>query len=141
MTLPKCCGAECVLLERAMVVLGCSRKDALKMLGSTERGPSPGSVEIPETLRTPEFLEVWDKWLEHLDEKRKKPTTHAKELQLRKLAKVGPATAVLWVEHSMANNWQGIYPPKDEQVHVTADDEISRRNWATMEAERKRGGA
>lgn len=75
-------------------------------------------VEIPESLSTPDFIQAWDIWLDHLRCKRKPPTTHAQDLQLRKLAAMGPEQAIKAIEYCIEKNWLSIFyepnqPPQD----------------------------
>lgn len=67
---------------------------------------------IPENLRTPRFLHLWDDWVRHRSEIRKplKPTTIA--YQLKRLAAWGEAAACAAIEESIAQGWQGLFPPK-----------------------------
>ncbi len=80
--------------------------------------PSPSTnsktkqVEVfPEALRTTEFKEAWNRWNEHLKQKKKTPTSHAQDLQLSKLEKMGVNQAIITLNHCIEHNWQGIYEP------------------------------
>jgi hypothetical protein len=75
--------------------------------------PKPETAEIPPSLQAvPEFTQVWAEWIRDRAE-RKKPLTHrAATLQLRQLVEWGPMYAVEVVRTSMANQWQGLFPPK-----------------------------
>lgn len=77
----------------------------------TNPKPPPHVTEatIPPALNTPAFLAIWKTWLDHLKQKRKTPTTHAVELQLRKLADMGLVRAIAAVENSISKNYQGVY--------------------------------
>jgi hypothetical protein len=70
----------------------------------------PNPPAIPETLKTPAFVEAWDRWNRYKRESRKtlRPSTAA--LQLKKLAKFGPETAIAAIEASIANGWIGLFP-------------------------------
>lgn len=59
----------------------------------------------------PAFIKAWTDWITHLTQKRKKPTKLAVTRQLTKCAKLGPVGAVAMIEHSITNNWQGLFAP------------------------------
>lgn len=87
----------------------------------------PGSTVIPLLLNTPEFRAAWVMWLEHLKQKRKSPSLHAQDLQLRKLATFGPEKAVQTLNHCIEHNWQGIYEQRtetDQRNHRPTPSEI-----------------
>lgn len=87
--------------------------------GETEkRSTIKNSTVIPETLDTPEFRAAWVMWLEHLSQKRKPPTLHAQDLQLRTLAAMGSAKAVTTIAYCIEHNWQGIYEPPTSAAHL-----------------------
>jgi hypothetical protein len=77
------------------------------------------SSSLPANLQTPEFTAVWEDWLKHLTEKRKKPTSLSKERQLKKLSAMGPSRAIDAIEHSIEKNWQGIFAPADSEAKQT----------------------
>jgi hypothetical protein len=64
---------------------------------------------FPEILNTPEFKEAWKRWHEHLKQKRKPATIHARDLQLHTLSKMGVIRAIAALNNSIERNWQGIY--------------------------------
>ena len=68
-------------------------------------------VSFPEKLRTPEFLEAWQSWIQFRREIKKKlpPSTITKQLKL--LATFGSAKAVRSIELSITNGWQGLFDP------------------------------
>lgn len=70
-------------------------------------------VSVPETLAIiPGFVLAWEKWLEHLRQKRKPPTSLAMAGQLKKLeSSPDPIKAI---NHSIENNWQGIFEPRPQ---------------------------
>lgn len=67
--------------------------------------------EFPEALNCDVFKEVWDRWHQHLKEKRKPATVNARVLQLGKLESMGLERAIAAINHSIEHNWQGIYEP------------------------------
>lgn len=70
----------------------------------------PADVPVPPALDTPDFRRAWAAWLSDRVERKKPLTARAADLQLRKLAPVGPAAAVAAIEKAIASGWQGIYP-------------------------------
>jgi len=92
-----------------------------------------GSSAIPMLLSTPEFRAAWVMWLEHLKQRRKSPSLHAQDLQLRKLALLGPERAVVTIYHSVENNWQGLYEPN---TNSTTRKQGADRNAGTANSKR-----
>lgn len=74
-----------------------------------------GAAAVPVTLATAEFLDAWAEWLRHRREKRQTLTPTAARRQLAKLAGMGPARAIAAIHHSVANGYQGIFEPSDQQ--------------------------
>jgi hypothetical protein len=72
---------------------------------------APVADLIPLNLETEAFREAWSRWHDHLKAKRKPATPHARDLQLRSMAEMGEARAIAAINHSIRNNWQGIYEP------------------------------
>lgn len=76
----------------------------------------PDAFELHPNLNTPEFKAAWQRWHEHLKQKRKPATVHARDLQLAKLSKMGVQKAIATLQHCIEHNWQGIYDiPSSEQ--------------------------
>lgn len=69
-------------------------------------------AEIPSNLDTPEFRTSWVDWCAYRAKKRNRVSEIAAGRQLTKLARAGPAAAVWAVEHSIANDYQGLFPEK-----------------------------
>jgi hypothetical protein len=76
------------------------------------------AVEIPVSLSTDEFKASWAEWLEYRRLKKKRVSPPAAKKQLATLAAMGTARAIAAINHSIANDWQGIFEPK----HATATD-------------------
>ena len=103
--------------------------DTKKERGVNKRKETP-PIEIPQTLKTPEFQKAWTTWLEHLRQKNTKPTELAKTLQLKKLAGIGNLRAVAAIYHSITQSWQGIYEPKnDESIKTNRQTHIPDANY------------
>lgn len=79
--------------------------------GSAPEKNGKQQIVIPDALKTESFLKVWNDWLAHLKEKRKNPTSLAIKQQLCKLSMMGAARAIECIQHSIANNYQGLFEP------------------------------
>lgn len=77
--------------------------------------PSGGGEDAQVLPHGRAFKQAWSDWLEHLKQKRKNPTELAKSRQLKKLAAMSELEAVEAIDHSITNNWQGIFPPARKQ--------------------------
>ena len=73
---------------------------------------SPPAPVIPLLLQTPAFQEAWGRWNDHLRQKRKPATSHALDLQLKKLEGWGEKRAIAAINNSIMGNWQGIFEEK-----------------------------
>ena len=62
-----------------------------------------------EALNTTEFMSVWEKWLKHLQEKKKLPKGTSLQTQLDKLTEWGVTRAIEALNFSISNNYQGIF--------------------------------
>lgn len=87
-------------------------KQVQPALGLETRSTIPGSTVLPAVLASePRFIAAWKMWLEHLKQKRKPPTLHAQDLQLRKCSELGLEEALKWIANAIEHNWQGLYEP------------------------------
>lgn len=68
--------------------------------------------EIPAVLQTPEFVEAWRQWKCFRREIRKKLTPRTASEQLKTLAQIGVESAILTIQTSIRNQWQGLFPPR-----------------------------
>lgn len=73
------------------------------------------AFELFPALDNPEFKEAWERWHQHLKQKRKPATIHARDLQLAKLSKMGCQKAIETINHCIEHNWQGIYEAPTQQ--------------------------
>lgn len=62
-------------------------------------------------LDTAAFREAWADWVKDRRDRRKSLTPQAAERQLARLLEWGEAAAVSAIENSIANGWQGLFPP------------------------------
>jgi len=66
---------------------------------------------IPPELDTPEFSAAWREWIAYKKESRAKMPASTQEKQLKALAAMGVADAVLSIEQSITHGWKGLFPP------------------------------
>ena len=71
--------------------------------------------EIPEHLKKDDFLEAWASFLEMRESRRKKATTKAKKLILKKLEPHNLKTAIKMLEQSEELGWTTVYPLRGGQ--------------------------
>jgi hypothetical protein len=81
-----------------------STKTPKPPLGKTASG-------IPEELDTPKFTAAWNEWLGYKKESRAKMPARTQEKQLKTLAAMGVADAILSIEQSITHGWIGLFPP------------------------------
>lgn len=68
--------------------------------------------ELPEGLRTSQFISAWIEWEQHRRESRHKLTPSTRRRQLAQCLQWGPTRAAEAIEQSIANGWQGLFEPK-----------------------------
>ena len=98
--------------------------------------PSKPKIEIPQILKdSGEFMVWWERWQEHLKEKKKKPTSLALEQQLKKLEDAGVAGAIAMIRTSIENNWQGLFEQKGQFFKPSTQPQSGQRlfNGKTIE--------
>lgn len=93
-----------------------TNKECVDSTRESKPAKPPPAPDIPESLRTPEFEAVWKDWMTHLAEKRKKPTKLAISRQLSKCEQMGQSAAIAMINHSIQNNWQGLFEPNGQTV-------------------------
>jgi hypothetical protein len=71
-----------------------------------------------------EFSAAWKGWLQYNSEKRKKMPPTTIKAQLKDLAKWGELGAILAIDTSIKNNWQGLFEPKQ-----TSQTKMEGRGW------------
>ena len=82
----------------------------------SKRGAAKAQLifDIPATLDTPDFRQAFTvEWVAAREEIKTPLTQAAIKAQLLDLAKYPPATAAAMVRQSIANQWKGIFPLKD----------------------------
>jgi hypothetical protein len=72
-------------------------------------------------LNTPEFHAAWQEWQQHRREIRKPMTPVATKKQLKALEALGPDRAVIAINRSIANGWQGlVFEQKADSANAPA---------------------
>jgi len=84
----------------------------------TQRARSADS-ELPEVLDNSTFRQAWADWQTHRRQMKKPLTKIAASRALAKLARMGSTRAIAAIEHSIANNWRGIYEPNPGEADHT----------------------
>jgi hypothetical protein len=75
----------------------------------TKKPPTP----LPEILDTAEFKTAWNEWIEYRRQSHKPLTAIGMKRQLNFLAKQGHKDALVMIERSIRNGWQGLFERKD----------------------------
>lgn len=79
-------------------------------------------LELPESLRTSQCLQALKDWLAYKTEKRQGYKKSGLKAALSKWSnEFTPATFPAAVENSMANNWQGVFPPSQPRGEKPAE--------------------
>jgi len=71
---------------------------------------------IPENINSEKFRNAWRDWIEHRKQKRKTITEAQAKKQLAALATWGEDKAIIAIENSIRNGWQGLFEPKPDQA-------------------------
>jgi hypothetical protein len=91
-------------------------------------GVSPEFWELaPENIRVDSMRELWSEWVEYRRERKPKVTSRSAKMQLAELAEMGIEQAKAAIRASIANGWQGIFPPRGNGKRVEAEDEFKPR--------------
>jgi hypothetical protein len=85
--------------------------DAMPNDANSSSIPIPKKEDIPDSLRSPDFLKAWEDWKVHRREKKRPLTALSREKQLKALGVWGVGRSVAAIEHSIANGYQGIFEP------------------------------
>lgn len=79
--------------------------------------------------------DAWDEWTEYRRKILRKPVSEfARERQWKMLEKYPPGVQRQIIDHSMDNEYQGLFPPKGKISNSTRDislkDSLEDRSWA-----------
>ena len=73
-------------------------------------------VEFPANLKSADFGAAWESYLAYRKSSRLKSLAPASiQAQLRNLSEMGHDAAIAAINQSIANGWQGIFPPKEQK--------------------------
>lgn len=81
-------------------------KEKIREETKTKNPPYP-----PLPFSSEAFRDAWEKWLEHMKQKRKRPTAASVEGQFREFLSWGESRSIAALIHSRAKNWASIYEP------------------------------
>ena len=74
-------------------------------------------IEFPANLQTSRFRQAWNEYQDYRKAGKLKPLQPASiKAQLFKLSGMGHDTAIEAINDSIANGWQGIFPPKAQKT-------------------------
>ena len=73
-------------------------------------------IEFPANLKSADFGAAWESYLAYRKSSRLKSLAPASiQAQLRNLSEMGHDAAIAAINQSIANGWQGIFPPKEQK--------------------------
>ena len=101
------------LVERGGVKLVETKKETVTK--ENKESTSCFEEQIPESLKTPEFIAIWKLWYEDRKKRRKPLTALAAKLQLKKLEQIGAKPSIESIENSIRSGWLDIYMPKEQK--------------------------
>lgn len=84
-------------------------------LPSTNKESETDFSELPSVLNTPEFKQAWDAFLKYRKERKKTLYKSSFLPQWKQMAKWGVEEAIEAMNISIANGWQGIFPPDQRE--------------------------
>ena len=91
----------------------------------------PATVPIPPAINTPAFRKAWADWIaDRRARKIKKYSEDGARRQLAHLAAMGEDAAIRAIEFSIANQYQGIFPPKDADAKPAGGFKTAREKEA-----------
>jgi len=111
--------------------------------GESERKPKPGKraapvADWPESHRTPEVAEAWERWLKYRGERRFPAYTPTGMAAAVKKLAAHPPNVVVWaLDESIANGWQGTFPEKWSERNGHGQNGGSHRTSASATEQRR----
>jgi hypothetical protein len=82
-------------------------------------------VEFPANLQSADFGAAWESYLAYRKSSRLKALAPASvQAQLRNLSEMGHDEAIEAINQSIANGWQGIFPPKNKKTAPSKVEEV-----------------
>ncbi len=94
---------------------------------------------FPDVLNTSKFKTAWDEWIEYRKQsklRKMKPVTIVK--QLKEMEEWGEAKAILSINASIRNAWQGLFEPASKQTRRDTSRPIQTQQGSTSVEERYR---
>lgn len=89
---------------------------------------------IPDALDTPEFREAWSEWIGwRTNDGRKTYSARARRMALKRMIPWGAPAAVAAIEHSIAGEFQGIYPDPAYRAPSDKPQPTKLSTWAIKE--------
>lgn len=87
-------------------------------------------LEIPEALKTPDFVSAFDRWEKHRREIRHALTPTSRAALLKKIGEWGPARGVAAINHSIEKGWQGLFEPNGaDNDQGGSEEKKSPKDW------------
>ena len=81
-----------------------------------DESPSQEDIQFPANLQTDTFAKAWSEYLDYRKSAKFKSLQPASiKAQVLKLSGMGHDTAIEAINNSIANGWQGIFPPKGQK--------------------------
>ena len=93
--------------------------------GEKERAESKPTEPLP--FASPAFAEAVARWERHRAEIKHKLTPEARKAWLKKCEAMGEAAAIAAIDHSIANGWTGMFPPKTDDHRPPAPHQSAER--------------
>lgn len=90
-------------------------KETLEIKETEEQKPAPDGADVPLPFNSPAFVKAWAEWLQYRRERhlpKLKPTSLRKQFKL--LMEWGEAASIASIDRSIAQGWQGLFPPPAE---------------------------
>lgn len=94
-------------------------------VGRDDQGGKERANDLP--FASPAFAEAVARWERHRAEIKHKLTPEARKAWLKKCEAMGEAAAIAAIDHSIANGWTGMFPPKTEDHRPPAPHQSAER--------------
>jgi len=103
--------------RQSVVTLTSSCRDPNAKLSPKSKRENKIEIETPQTPlpHSDLFKKSWDEWLNYRTKTKKKLSQYAQEYQLKMLAALTEPEAIATIERSIANDWQGLFPDKNNK--------------------------
>lgn len=106
-------------INQPMAKNGSSTSTSTSSSTSKKKGdesPDQDEIQIPANLQSDAFAKAWESYLAYRKSSRLKALAPASiRAQLRNLSEMGHDAAIAAINQSIANGWQGIFPPKGQK--------------------------